>query len=94
MFAPGSRYEPVADAVYVDGSGREIVYKRLRIIPLPRGVITHAVAREDRLDLIANRYFGDPEQYWRIVDANQGMLPPELVVEIERRLVIPLVSGA
>lgn len=93
MFARGSRYENVADAAHVDGAGREITYKRLRIIPTPRGVIGHTVARQDRLDLIANRYFGDPEQFWRIVDANEGMMPPELVAEIERRLVIPLVGG-
>lgn len=93
MFARGSRYQSVPDAVYVDGAGREIAYKRLRVIPSPRGVITHAVAREDRLDLIANRYFGDPEQFWRIVDANAGMMPPQLVAELGRRLTIPLVGG-
>lgn len=92
MFARGSRYERIADAVHIDGAGREITYKRLRIIPTPRGVIGHTVAREDRLDLIASRYFGDPEQFWRIVDANGGMMPAELVAEIERRLVIPLVG--
>jgi hypothetical protein len=93
LFARGSRYQSVPDAVHVDGAGREIAYKRLRIIPTARGVITHAVVREDRLDLIAHRYFGDPEQFWRIVDANDGMMPPALLTELGRRLVIPLVAG-
>ena len=32
----------------------------------------------DRLDNIAARYLGDPEQFWRICDANGAMRPDEL----------------
>jgi hypothetical protein len=35
MFAKGSRYETVPDVVWTDPAGREIVYKRLRVIPSP-----------------------------------------------------------
>ena len=89
MFERGSRYERVPDAVWTDRIGRQISYKRLRILTTPPSVRTHRVGPEDRLDLIAHRYLGVPEQYWRVVDANEGMLPPELVGEVGRRLRIP-----
>ncbi len=44
----------------------------------------------DRLDLIAHRYLGDPELYWRICDANRALRPEELTAEPGRRLVIPI----
>lgn len=89
MFARGSRYESVPDAVYVDASGREIAYKKLRLIPAPNGVQVHTVRREERLDLIAFQYYTDPEQYWRICDGNAALLPEDLEA-VGRRLVIPL----
>ncbi len=94
MFVRGSRYEKLVDAVFTDRRGRELVYKRLRVIPKTTGVLTHRVSPEDRLDLIAHRFFGDPEQFWRIVDANDGTMPPELVEDVGRRLVIPLLGGS
>jgi nucleoid-associated protein YgaU len=50
--------------------------------------VVHRVAAGDRLDLLAARYYGDPLQSWRIVDANGGMDPFELL-EPGRTLVIP-----
>lgn len=94
MFARGSRYETVPDAVYVDAAGREIVYKRLRLIPVPGPAVQgHLVARADRLDLIAFRYYRDPEQFWRLCDGNAAMRPDDLVAVLGRRLVIPLARG-
>ncbi len=91
MFFRGSRYESVADAFYVDSVGREIAYKRLRVLPNPPVHQTHVVAREDRLDRIAHQHYGDPEQFWRIADANQTLRPESLTSELGRRLGIPLV---
>jgi len=93
MFAKGSRYEKVAEAIYIAPGGRQVVYKRLRRIPNPAALQTHRVVGGDRLDLIAFRFFGDPEQYWRICDANRALLPEDLVSEIGRRLRIPLQEG-
>jgi nucleoid-associated protein YgaU len=50
--------------------------------------LQHKVVAGDRLDLLADRYFGDPFQYWRIVDANPAFAPEELL-EPGRLLVIP-----
>jgi hypothetical protein len=93
MFARTSRYQVVPEAVYDDGSGRPIRYKLLRILPDPPPADLHAVVQGDRLDRIANDAFGDPEQSWRICDANRAFDPDELVEETGRRLVIPQSVG-
>jgi hypothetical protein len=90
MFAKGSRYETVPDAVYNTPAGREIVYKRLRLIPDPPALQAHRVTAGDRLDLIAFRFYQDPEQYWRLCDGNRALLPDDLTREVGRRLRIPL----
>jgi hypothetical protein len=88
MFDQDSRYYRVADTVYHAASGREIAYKRLRLLPAPPALRTHLVAPEDRLDLIAHRHLGVAEQSWRVADANAALLPSDLVV-VGRRLRIP-----
>jgi hypothetical protein len=93
MFARGSRYEAVPDAVHVDAAGREIAYKRLRLLPIPRGVQAHLVVEGDRLDLLAFRYLGDPEQFWRICDTNLALLPDKLTERPGTRLLLPLLQG-
>jgi hypothetical protein len=92
MFAPGSRYENVPDALHVAPDGRELRYKLLRPIPAAPALAEHVVAQGDRLDLLAFRYFGDPEQFWRLCDANRALDPAELA-EPGRRLVVPAVVG-
>jgi hypothetical protein len=90
MFAPNSRYAAVPNAIYTDPNGREIPYKRLRPIldaPIQQ---PHGVVQGDRLDLLAFRYYDDPEQFWRICDANGALLPDDLTAEVGRRLIIPL----
>ena len=47
----------------------------------------------DRLDNLAQRYIGDPEQFWRLCDANGAMRPDELTEVIGRRLRITLPAG-
>jgi nucleoid-associated protein YgaU len=91
MFTQRSRYAQVPDAVYVDADGREIPYKLLRLAPAPPAdVAGHLVVAGDRLDLLAHRYLGDPELYWRICDANLVLRPEELTAETGRRISIPV----
>ena len=47
----------------------------------------------ERLDNIAAQYLGDPEQFWRICDANGAMRPDELTETVGRRLRITLPEG-
>ncbi len=90
MFAKGSRYETVPEGVDVDPSGRQIPYKLLRLVPDAPVLQQHTVAQGDRLDRVAYQYYRDPEQFWRIADANHALRPEELVETVGRRLLIPL----
>ena len=91
MFARGSRYAQVPEAIYVDAAGHEIPYKLLRILPVqPQDVAGHLVVGGDRLDLLAHRYLGDSELFWRICDANALLRPDELTEETGRRISIPV----
>lgn len=35
--------------------------------------ISHLYSSNDRLDLLANQYFGDPTQWWQIANANPDL---------------------
>ena len=91
MFEPASRYYDIETAKMTvkgnEGEPRVISYKRRRIIPSETTMTTlveHTVVQGDRLDNLAARYVGDPEQFWRICDANNVLRPEELTGEIGR----------
>jgi nucleoid-associated protein YgaU len=90
MFFRGSRYENVPEAIWTDPSGLQIPYKRLRLIPNPAAIQAYRVQAGDRLDLIAFGIYQDPEQFWRICDANRALLPDDLLARPGRLLRIPL----
>jgi hypothetical protein len=92
MFARGSRYEKVEDAQIEMPSGRKVVYKRRRLIPETAGRLPYQVQADDRLDLVAHKAFRDPEQYWRLCDANRVLEPNELL-ENGRIILIPIPSA-
>jgi hypothetical protein len=82
MFFKGSRYERVLDDHYTDPvTRRRVAYKRIRYIASSRARMGHIVSAGDRLDLIATRYYRDPEQFWRICDANLALWPPQLMAD-------------
>ena len=91
MFTVTSRYASVADATYQDASGRQFSYKVLRVAPSARAFLLHTMVQEDRLDLVANTYYSDPEQFWRICDANFALRPDDLL-QVGLRLQIALVQ--
>jgi hypothetical protein len=87
MFEPTSRYYDIETVKMTvgDEGPRVISYKRRRIIPSGETMMTlveHTVTQGDRLDNLAARYVGDPEQFWRICDANDVLRPDELTEEI------------
>jgi hypothetical protein len=90
MFFRGSRYELVATATHDTPDGRAIPYKRVRFIPPTAGTVPVLVQQGDRLDLIAWRVYGDPEQFWRLCDAAEGMRPEDLVAVPGTRLKAPV----
>jgi hypothetical protein len=93
MFPPTSRYFGIATAKFIDAAGREIIYLRRRFLPDSGTMVVlaeHTVTEGDRLDNVTARYLDDPEQFWRLADANDAMQPEELTSEVGRRLRIPL----
>jgi hypothetical protein len=96
MFEPTSRYYDLETAKMTvgDEEGQRVIsYKRRRIIPSGETMTTlveHTVTQGDRLDNLAARYVGDPEQFWRICDANDVLRPEELTEEIGRIIKIGL----
>jgi hypothetical protein len=69
---------------------------RRRFLPRPEDQITlaqHVVADGDRLDNVTARYLEDPEQFWRVADANRALRPEELVERPGRPLRITLPEG-
>ena len=92
-FPATSRYAAIETATHQKADGRTVVYVKRRF--LPQGddlavVHEHVVVEGERLDHIATRYLGDPEQYWRICDANNAVQPEALVSEPGRRIKITL----
>ena len=92
MFEPTSRYYNRETATLKTADGRSIAYKRRRFPPRGetlRLLVEATVAEDDRLDLIAARTIGDPEQFWRICDANNALNPFDLE-EPGRTLQVPI----
>jgi len=92
VFEPNSRYAAIPTATLRTADGRDVAYTRRRF--LPRGaamplLVEVGVAQGDRLDLIAARTLGDPEQFWRVCDANDAMRPLDLL-ETGRTLRVPV----
>lgn len=93
MFFKGSRYANVEEHEITDRRGQVIRYKKIRFIPVTDARRGHVVSQGERLDHIAQRFFQDPERFWRIGDANLAMWPNDLVAEAGRTILIPLPGG-
>lgn len=95
MFPPTSRYHETGVVKKELPDGREVVYLRRRFAPAPDPeapslLAEHPVAEGDRLDNVTALYLADPEQFWRVCDANDAARPDELTERVGRRLRIPL----
>jgi hypothetical protein len=83
------QYQPTPDA-------QPIAYLRRRFLPAtsrfsPIGL--YVVQQGDRLDNITANYLGDPEQFWRLCDANNALSPDDLTDTIGNTIVITLPEG-
>jgi hypothetical protein len=96
MFALTSRYYGIATAAFRLPDGRTVIYVRRRFLPQPEDLVQtgeHVVTAGERPDLVAAKELGDPEQAWRIADANRVSDPGDLTAQPGRRLRITLPSG-
>jgi len=95
-FPPTSRYYNLETATIERPGGRTVIYLKRRFVPPPERfslLQEHVVVGGDRLDNVTARYLSDPEQFWRVCDANRAMRPEELMEKIGRRLRITLPEG-
>ena len=80
-FPPHSRYTATEVVTATDDDGTERRYLRRRFIPATDNqtvIAEHLVVAGDRLDNLAQQYYGDPLLSWRIADANRAQNPGEL----------------
>jgi len=95
-FPPNSRYNGVPMLTYTTPDGRMLSYLTRRFAPAPERFTTlsrHTVVQGDRLDNLAARYLGDPEQYWKLCDSNGAVRPDELIETLGGRLRVTLPEG-
>ncbi|WP_437674831.1 LysM domain-containing protein [Sorangium sp. So ce131] len=96
IFPPQSRYASVGTSTYTAPDGRVIVHLRRRFVPPPEGfglLQEHVVKQGERLDNVTARYLGDPEQFWRICDANRATRPDALLEAVGSKLRITMPRG-
>lgn len=96
LFPPASRYHGLETAKLERADGEIVVYLRRRFVPPPERFALlqeHTVVQGDRADNLADKYLGDPEQFWRICDANGVLRLDELTERIGKRLRITLPEG-
>lgn len=89
MIFPSSRYATTEVIAALDGQGATARALERRRIPSSPGVVEHLVAEGERLDQLAQRFYGDPLKSWLILDANPDELNPFLLLRPGRRIKVP-----
>ena len=93
---PSSRYYGVQAQPFTLADGTPVMYLARRIIPQAAtytATQSYVIADGDRLDNLADRFFGDPLLYWMICDANGATDPDELTARAGRTILIPVASS-
>ena len=96
MFLPGSRYAGLALVSWTDPNGNNVSYVARRFLPTADEfdlLQLHTVNAGERLDNITAEYLDDPQQFWRICDANEGMSPFDLTAKAGQKIRITLPQG-
>ena len=96
LFPPNSRYAGIDTGTLTTVAGNTIVFVRRRFVPPPERFALlqeYTVVEGDRLDNLAAKFVGDPEQFWQICDANAATRPEELTEIVGRILRITLPEG-
>ncbi|UAK23292.1 hypothetical protein [Sphingomonas nostoxanthinifaciens] len=90
---PSSRYARQTIQTYVAPDGEMVPYIGRRVIPdmdRYQPLDRHRTVAAERIDQVADGFYGDPLQYWRVCDANGVERPAEACMPAARLLVIPL----
>jgi hypothetical protein len=95
MFSDTSRYAKLPLKSLTRADGQDLRFVSRRFLPQPASLMragVETVGTSDRLDHIAYRAYGDPLQFWRIVDATLIFEPEEVTRVTDRRLMIPMIT--
>ena len=95
-FPTTSRYYGLDTGTLQKEDGTTVPYVLRRFIPQPDQYALleeHIVTDGERPDTVAADYTDDPEQFWRICDANNVMDPNELTDTTGRSIRITLPAG-
>lgn len=87
-----SRYADAEIGVHTLPDGTEVRYAKHRLLPPLPGeerTVPYPTRAGERPDLLGQRFFGDPEQWWRVADLNPVLDPRELTNESGRRIAVP-----
>jgi hypothetical protein len=96
LFLATSRYHGIGASVFTRPDGSQVAYLRRRFVPAPERFATLYEVRVDaatRVELVAAQHLGDPEQYYRLCDANGVMQPSALCEPVGRVVRIALPEG-
>lgn len=107
LFSPTSRYYgldtgtvivsiAIENGSKISNEQRILRYVRRRFIPPPDSYVpiqSYTVKEGVRLDNIAAQFLGDPEQFWRICDANNVLRPDDLTDAFGSKILITLPAG-
>lgn len=80
-FGPTSRYFQSETRELAVPAGKPVAHLARRLVPPPERFVVvqeHRVAQGERLDVLTAQYLGDPEQFWRVCDANGVIWPTDL----------------
>ncbi len=94
-FPENSRYRGIETGV-LELDGRAVRYLRRRLVPAPDRFALlheHEVIAGERVDNLAALYLDDPEQFWRLCDANGILRPSDLTSSAGARIRITLPEG-
>lgn len=71
-----SRYRQIGEVSRVDHTGRALTVDEVRLRRPTSGTFRHTIESNDRLDHLAQRYYGKPRKWWLIADANPEFASP------------------
>jgi hypothetical protein len=76
MYTRDSRYRQVSEVSRRDPSERTLLVTDFRTGRSAEGTFRHTVDTNDRLDQLAQQYYGKPRKWWLIGDANPEFASP------------------
>jgi nucleoid-associated protein YgaU len=88
MIFKGSRYAKTSTYEATGPDGQQVKALSIRVIDNRPAGFFHTFRADERLDLLAFRFYRNPEKFWLIADANTEMDPEDLL-QPGRVLLIP-----